>query len=601
MAEKTTEEGLPLQELHRYNDNSATASRRSVGWRRLFGLLMLTITCVTLSFVQSPGLSTLSKHSRSRHRPVNVVLMISDGYGPASHTMTRSFYQALHRNDSVPSRGWGFPLDSSLVGSHRSRSSSSLITDSAAGATAFACGKKSYNGGIGVDEEGVSCGNVFEAAKTRDYLTGVVVTSRLTDATPACFFAHAGSRSEESFIASQMLASPYKGGKRTIDLAIGGGGCYFLPQSNPLSCRSDDRDLVSEAEDDGWDVRLGASMLDRDHVQQAPLSKSPHGERITRAYDAPTARLNSSEHASKPRLPYLGLLSPSNTPYVIDAALAEQQQIPSLAQLSEQALRALADGARSKSRRSKKTGFMLMIEGSQIDLCQHQNDPACMVREAVAYQEAAGKVKSMVDDLNARGEPTILISTSDHETGGLTLGRQLTPGYPDYLYYPERLVNVEASAEHLSARLFRFYRSSTTPGEQELADFVTSRILGTDGGLNFGPDESGGRVTPEEVQEVLSCLPHHQIGEIFDDPPIDNTDDCRKRIADVASKRARVGWSSSGHTGVDINVYAHGHGSEGLHGNIENTDIGLFIADLLNLDLDRITHKLRHNEPQSFS
>lgn len=40
-------------------------------------------------------------------------------------------------------------LDEMLVGTSRTRSASSLVTDSAAGATAFACGQKTYNGGIG--------------------------------------------------------------------------------------------------------------------------------------------------------------------------------------------------------------------------------------------------------------------------------------------------------------------------------------------------------------------------------------------------------------------------------------------------------------------
>lgn len=40
------------------------------------------------------------------------------------------------------------PLDSILVGSSRTRSASSLVTDSAAGATALSCAKKTYNGAI---------------------------------------------------------------------------------------------------------------------------------------------------------------------------------------------------------------------------------------------------------------------------------------------------------------------------------------------------------------------------------------------------------------------------------------------------------------------
>jgi len=39
---------------------------------------------------------------------------------------------------------------------------------------------KTYNGAIGVDEDGNPCGTVLEAAKAAGYHTGLVVTSRIT-------------------------------------------------------------------------------------------------------------------------------------------------------------------------------------------------------------------------------------------------------------------------------------------------------------------------------------------------------------------------------------------------------------------------------------
>lgn len=514
------------------------------------------------------------------HGPVNLILMISDGYGPASHTFTRSFDQALqHRADDYDFR---FPLDSYLVGSHRSRSSDSLITDSAAGATAFACALKTYNGAIGVDHQGRPCATIFEAAKASGYLTGVVVTSRLSDATPAAFFAHTASRASESEIASQLLSSPYDGGKRTIDLAIGGGACWFLPRSDPLSCRTDDRNLVEEAEDAGWDVRIGETLPD-DRINQTVVL-GPHGE-VYRRYSG-----QRNKRLKKPSLPYLSLLTPGDTPYVIDVSQDAEGRdtFDSLSELSTRALDILSShAARSPSSftgvlvkfiefwtsTSSRKGFMLMIEGSQIDLCQHQNDPSCMAREALAFQEAAGTVLKYVDDLNARGKRTLLIATSDHETGGLTLGRS-PPGapYPDYVYYPERLTAARASAETLSAKLVAYYKSNNK-NENSLRQFIKGHILGPEGGLGFGgAPQTGGEISLEEIQLVQDCL--FTVSAKTDlTPPIDNNDECRKAIAEVASRRANVGWSTPGHTGVDINVYAHGYGADGLRGNIANTEV----------------------------
>lgn len=74
-----------------------------------------------------------------------MILMISDGFGPASETFARQYYTWLgHRGYKTM-----LPLDQIHVGHSRTQSSSSLITDSAAGATAFSCAKKSYNGAIG--------------------------------------------------------------------------------------------------------------------------------------------------------------------------------------------------------------------------------------------------------------------------------------------------------------------------------------------------------------------------------------------------------------------------------------------------------------------
>ncbi|CAO1630195.1 unnamed protein product [Sympodiomycopsis kandeliae] len=588
---------LPCPSLAQNPPTSPPCHSRTRFRALLFSLLAALaifsfISTDTSLTAQFPSWSSISKHHKDDGGPINVILMISDGYGPASHTLARYFHQAAS-NSSHPPRDVNFASDQYLVGSHRSRSSSSLITDSAAGATAFSCGVKSYNGAIGVDSNGRSCGTIFEAAKEKDYLTGVVVTSRLTDATPACFFAHASSRALETTIASQMLEKPFKGGKRTIDLAIGGGGCYFLPKGDPSSCRTDERDLVTEATEDGWDVRIGETFSTS---RRAFAQKGPHGEDITTFDESPYSNVTTPASYREPRLPYLSLLTGFNTPYVVDLPSDQEgkDSFPTLAELSEQALSILASGENDKStgrHSSKRRGFMLMIEGSQIDLCQHHNDPGCMVREAVAFQDALASVIHQVDELNKRGQRTIVIATSDHETGGLDLGRQIGTDYPEYVYYPERLLPVQASAQTLSTKLLNFAKEDQSKDTNSLREFITSHILGPIGGLGFGSKSSGGQVSEEEIAQVLSCLPSPQtFGEA---PPIDNSDSCRQVIADLSSRRSRIGWSTPGHTGVDIPVYAHGFGSEGLHGNIENTDIARFVQELLRLDLEGVTKRLR--------
>ena len=104
----------------------------------------------------------------------NLIFMVSDGMGPASLSLTRSFRQftsSLPIDDVLT-------LDRHFWGTSRTRSTNSLVTDSAAGATAFSCGRKSYNGAIGMLPGHRPCGTVLEAAKKAGFKTGLVVTAR---------------------------------------------------------------------------------------------------------------------------------------------------------------------------------------------------------------------------------------------------------------------------------------------------------------------------------------------------------------------------------------------------------------------------------------
>ena len=109
----------------------------------------------------------------------NLIFMVSDGMGPASLSLTRSYRQlveGLEHDDTLT-------LDKHFWGTSRTRSSNRLVTDSAAGATAFSCGKKSYNGAISILPDSSPCGSVLEAAKKDGYHTGLVVTTDITAST----------------------------------------------------------------------------------------------------------------------------------------------------------------------------------------------------------------------------------------------------------------------------------------------------------------------------------------------------------------------------------------------------------------------------------
>ncbi len=102
----------------------------------------------------------------------------------------------------------------------RTHALDSLVTDSAAGGSAWGCGQHINNGCINVLPDGRQLMPILIHAKQAGKATGVVTTARITHATPASFYANSPRRDYEGMIGSQLL-------ERGIDIALGGGRTYF--------------------------------------------------------------------------------------------------------------------------------------------------------------------------------------------------------------------------------------------------------------------------------------------------------------------------------------------------------------------------------------
>jgi alkaline phosphatase len=62
----------------------------------------------------------------------------------------------------------------------------------------------------------------------------------------------------------------------------------------------------------------------------------------------------------------------------------------------------------------------------------------------------------------------------------------------------------------------------------------------------------------------------------------------------MVSRRAQTGWSTHGHSGADVNIYASSpEAAKDLQGNHENTDVGVFLREYLGVDVDAITKELK--------
>lgn len=179
----------------------------------------------------------------SKENPKNVILFIGDGLGLAH------IYAAMTANG-----GSLFIQNFINCGFSKTYSSSDYVTDSGAGGTALACGVKTYNGAIGVDENKKPVRNIREMAEAKGMKTGLVSTSAINHATPASFLAHQVSRNNYEEIAAEFL-------KSGIDVFIGGGIKFFEK-------RKDGRNLSSELRNKGFKV-----LYKMEDIQQVKSGK----------------------------------------------------------------------------------------------------------------------------------------------------------------------------------------------------------------------------------------------------------------------------------------------------------------------------------------
>lgn len=273
--------------------------------------------------------------------------MIGDGMG-ISHIST----------SLISSKNDQFKKFSS-VGLVITTSADNLITDSAAGATAFATGNRTNNAMVSIDPNGNSLQTILEIAEKKKMSTGVVVTSSLTNATPACFISHVKHRNMEFEIAEQLIHSG-------VDFALGGGTDFFLPVEQGGK-REDHKNFVDSLKSLGYDF-----FNEFNKIEISPRTKKV------------AAILGKN-----------GLARAGERNY-------------SLGDMAKQALSFLS---------KNKNGFFLMIEGSQIDWASHSNDQKQLLEEMDDFNSAIEEVLKFAQ----KEGNTLVVVTADHEAGGMSI------------------------------------------------------------------------------------------------------------------------------------------------------------------------------------
>ncbi|HOT98081.1 MAG TPA: alkaline phosphatase [bacterium] len=280
----------------------------------------------------------------------NIILLIGDGMSISTVSNARihgaGVSGAMHM-DRMP-----------IAGFVRTCSADNLITDSAAASSAMACGLKTNNGRISRTPDGNPGLSILSACQQKGMAAGLIVTSSVTHATPAGFGAHAMSRKEEPLIAENLLLNH-------IDVLLGGGRAFFIPQTLPESRRHDDRNLLEEARASQYTL-----LSTRDELLAAK------GPRV------------------------LGLFA--------EEGMQTLPPGPSLAEMTAKGLALLSQN---------KKGFFLMIEGSQIDWANHEHNAENSVRQTLDFDMAVAAALRFAEV----DRHTLVVVTADHETGGLSI------------------------------------------------------------------------------------------------------------------------------------------------------------------------------------
>lgn len=408
----------------------------------------------------------------AQNAPKNIIFMIGDGMGPA-YTSAYRYYQDTPKDGKVK-RTIFDQLQTGMAMTYPN--DSTIVTDSAAGATALSTGHKTYNGAIAVNTKREDLPTMLELAKRQGMTTALVATSQINHATPASFAAHNNSRKNYNQIADDYIDNKIAG-KLPVDLMLGGGTEYFIRP---------DRNLVQEFKDAGYQYSDNLNAL-----------------------------------ASVNQVPALGLYAKKGLPYAIDSDPKR------LTKMTEKALELL---------KNNSNDFFIMIEGSQIDWCGHANDIACAMTEMDDFAHAITLAKQYVDN----HPDTLLVVTADHSTGGLTLGADR-----QYLWKADKVKAVKASLGEI------------TKGLSAVKDPVSAWKNYVDFSLT-------------NAQKAQLTQAHKQGEKAL-----------MLAVKNIINTTSYTGWTTGGHTAVDVPVLAYGKGAAQFNGLQNNTDIAKSLLEFI--------------------
>lgn len=219
----------------------------------------------------------------------------------------------------------------------------------------------------------------------------------------------------------------------------------------------------------------------------------------------------------------LGLFAPVGLPAALDDSNPHR-----LSFLTKNAIKHLED----------PEGFFLLVEASQVDWAGHAND----IGSAMAEMDDLAVTMEYLQNYVETHPDTLVVLTADHSTGGLTIGADGI-----YEWHPEYLRNMKASVSSIAVNMV----SEASP-----AAYAEAQL-----GFTFEDDDSA-------LVDSIAALPDFEARETA--------------LKAFLDKKTNTGWTTGGHTGVDVEVFAFGAGADAFAGQLDNTDIAKQFFRFLN-------------------
>ncbi|PKF88049.1 alkaline phosphatase [Bacillus sp. BA3] len=223
----------------------------------------------------------------------------------------------------------------------------------------------------------------------------------------------------------------------------------------------------------------------------------------------------------------LGLFASEGLPKMID----RPSETPSLADMTSSAIQRL---------NKDKDGFFLMVEGSQVDWAGHDND----IVGAMSEMEDFEKAYKAAMEFAKKDKHTLVVATADHSTGGFSIGAKGI-----YNWYGEPIKAAKRTPDFMADAIVK-----GADVEKTLKQYINQNEV---------------KLTDDEIKTVTEAAKTKNVTNV------DNA------IEAIFDNRTNTAWTTGGHTGEDVPVYAYGPYKERFAGQVDNTDQAKIIFDLL--------------------